>query len=235
MADLPIKPGDDKLAMFFARKKAIAEGKDPELAAKEAYAKFHGKPLEEPKAAAVAAETTKEAVTNSVEEIKVEEPPKPPKTPEAKEFFDAANYKVEELGKDGSGALMYEVAVDDIVQICKDLKSQRKFNLLNFMTAVELKKGYQNILRLESSKHDEAVVLKVTLDKSHPQMPTLTEVFPSANWQEREAYDMLGISFDGHPNLSRILNPDNWEGFPLRKDYVGPLDGLNQPLNYGVK
>ncbi len=234
MADLPIKPGDDKLAMFFAKKKAIVEGKDPEQAAKEAYAKFHGKPLEEAKAE-VKTEVKAEANASVEAAPVVEEPPKPPKTPEAKEFFDAANFKVEELGKDFSGALMYEVSVEDIIQVCKDLKAQRKFNLLNYMTAVELKKGYQNILRLESSKHDEAVVLKVTLAKDKPVMPTLTEVFASANWQEREAYDMLGIAFEGHPKLTRILNPDNWDGFPLRKDYMGPLDGLNQPIKYGMK
>jgi len=222
MADLPVKVGDDKLAVFFAKKRAIAEGKDPELAAKEAHAKFHGQ-----SAPVKAAEP---AAVSSVEEDVVEEPAKPPKTPEAKEFFDTANFKVEDLGADAAGTLMYEVSVEDIVQVCKDLKAQRKFNILNFMTALELKKGYQNIIRLESSKHDEAVVLKVTLPKDKPVMPTLTEVFPAADWQEKEAYDMLGIVFEGHPDLKRILNPDNWVGYPLRKDYIGPLDGLSKPL-----
>ena len=97
MADLPIKPGDDKLAMFFAKKKAIAEGKDPEQAAKEAYAKFHGKPLEEAKAE-VKTEVKAEANASVEAAPVVEEPPKPPKTPEAKEFFDAANFKVDVLG-----------------------------------------------------------------------------------------------------------------------------------------
>lgn len=225
MADLPIKVGDDKLAVFFAKKKAIAEGKDPEAAAKEAYAKFHGQ-----SSAAKAVEPVSTSSVESEEDISEEEA-KPAKTPEAKEFFDAANFKVEDLGADTAGTLMYEVAAEDIVQVCKDLKAQRKFNILNFMTALELKKGYQNILRLESSKHDEAVVLKVTLPKDKPLMPTLTEVFPSADWQEKEAYDMLGIVFEGHPDLKRILNPDNWVGYPLRKDYVGPLDGLSKPLS----
>ena len=232
MAELPIKPGDDKLAMFLARKEAIAAGKDPEAAEKEAYAKFHGKPMdaEEPAAAAEAPATAEAVEAEAVVEEEV--PPPPPKTPEAKEFFDEAHFKVEELGEDSAGTLMYEVQVADLVQICKDLKSNRKFNVLNFMTAVEYKDGYKNILRLESSKHLEAVTLKVTLPKDNPTMPTLTDIYGSANWQEREAYDMIGIIFEGHPNLTRILNPEEWEGFPLRKDYVGPLDELNQPIKY---
>ena len=129
---------------------------------------------------------------------------------------------------------MYQVQLADLVQICKDLKSQRKFNVLNFMTAVEYKEAYKNILRLESNKHLEAVVLKVDLPKNNPTMPSLTDIYTSANWQEREAFDMIGLSFEGHPNLSRILNPEEWEGYPLRKDYIGPLDELNQPITYAL-
>ena len=233
MADLPIKPGDEKLAAYFARKEAVAAGKDPDEAEKAALAKYGiGVNEPEPVAEAAAAPSTEASVeeAEAVEEV----PPPPPKTPEAKEFFDAANYKVEELGEDSAGTLMYAVDVADLVQICKDLKSQRKFNVLNFMTAVEYKEGYKNILRLESSKHLEAVVLKVTLAKENPTMPSLTDIYASANWQEREAYDMIGIIFEGHPNLTRILNPEEWEGYPLRKDYIGPLDGLNQPVKYAV-
>ena len=57
---------------------------------------------------------------------------------------------------------------------------------------------------------------------------TVTEVYPTADWQEREAYDMFGVIFDGHPNLTRILMPDDWEGFPQRKDY--PVGGV--PVEY---
>jgi NADH-quinone oxidoreductase subunit C len=59
-------------------------------------------------------------------------------------------------------------------------------------------------------------------------MPTVTSVYPTADWQERETYDMFGVVFDGHPNLTRILMPDDWEGFPQRKDY--PLGGI--PVEY---
>ncbi|MCH2226303.1 MAG: NADH-quinone oxidoreductase subunit C [Candidatus Caenarcaniphilales bacterium] len=234
MAELPIKPGDEKLAAYFARKEATAAGKDPDEAEKAALAKF-GITTGAPEPVAAEAAPAEASTEDSAEAELVEEvPPPPPKTPEAKEFFDAAKFNVEELAKDAAGTLMYQVQLADLVQICKDLKSQRKFNVLNFMTAVEYKEAYKNILRLESNKHLEAVVLKVDLPKNNPTMPSLTDIYPSANWQEREAFDMIGLSFEGHPNLSRILNPEEWEGYPLRKDYIGPLDELNQPITYAL-
>ena len=61
--------------------------------------------------------------------------------------------------------------------------------------------------------------LKVRVPATDPRLPTLSQVWPSANWAEREAFDLFGILFDGHPDLRRILMPEDWEGFPLRKDY----------------
>jgi NADH:ubiquinone oxidoreductase subunit C len=73
----------------------------------------------------------------------------------------------------------------------------------------------------------------VIADSEPPSVPSVTDVWPSANFMEREAYDMFGIHFEGHPELTRILMPDEWEGYPLRKDYgVGkvPVQFLAQPF-----
>jgi NADH-quinone oxidoreductase subunit C len=64
-----------------------------------------------------------------------------------------------------------------------------------------------------------SLALKVRVPKSAPQVPTLEKVYPTANWQEREAFDLLGIKFEGHSDLRRIMLPDDWVGHPLRKDY----------------
>ena len=61
-------------------------------------------------------------------------------------------------------------------------------------------------------------------------MPSITGIFPGANWYEREVYDLFGVAFDGHPDLTRIMMPDDWQGHPLRRDY--PLGG--EPVDFTV-
>lgn len=150
-------------------------------------------------------------------------------------FLSEKGIKAKPLGKNNSGIEMIALEATDLVQACKDLKKSKGLIRLNFITAVEVKDGYQSIAFVDDVKSGNALVIKVTVPRSNPVVPSLTEVYPTANWQEREAYDMVGIQYDGHPNLSRILNPDDWQGYPLRKDYIGPVDELNQPLRYSAK
>ena len=78
------------------------------------------------------------------------------------------------------------------------------------------------IYHLHSQTHDRKLALKVKLDRADPRVPTVEPVWRMADWYERECYDLLGVVFEGHPDLRRILLPFDWEGHPLRKDYVAP-------------
>lgn len=78
------------------------------------------------------------------------------------------------------------------------------------------------VYHLYSQTHRRRLVLKVLLDRTDPHAPTVEGVYKFANWHERECYDMFGVQFTGHPDLRRILLPFDWEGHPLRKDYVYP-------------
>ena len=84
------------------------------------------------------------------------------------------------------------------------------------------------VYHLLSMTYNRRIRLEVTAPDSDPHIPSVTSVYPTADWQERETYDMFGIVYDGHPGLTRILMPDDWDGHPQRKDY--PLGGV--PVEY---
>ena len=77
---------------------------------------------------------------------------------------------------------------------------------------------------LWSFDHRHAFAVKAFTDRSRPTVPSVADLWPAADWQEREAFDLLGIDFPGHPGLTRILLADDWDGHPLRKDYVFPTE-----------
>ncbi|MDV6299432.1 NADH-quinone oxidoreductase subunit C [Dietzia maris] len=81
---------------------------------------------------------------------------------------------------------------------------------------------------LQSITHNRRVMLETSAPDADPHIPTLTRVYPTTDWHERETYDFFGVIFDGHPSLTRIEMPDDWEGHPQRKDY--PLGGI--PVQY---
>jgi NADH:ubiquinone oxidoreductase subunit C len=94
-------------------------------------------------------------------------------------------------------------------------------------------KRFEVVVQLIHPERKERAMIHVMADGDPAAIPSVVEVWPGANAMEREAYDMFGISFDGHPNLTRILMPDEWEGHPLRKDYgLGkvPVEFTPQPF-----
>jgi NADH-quinone oxidoreductase subunit C len=94
---------------------------------------------------------------------------------------------------------------------------------LRNLSGVDQETHLEVAYHLLSLTHKHEYCVKVKTDRDQPSIPSAAPVWPTANWNEREVYDLLGIDFPGHPNLVRIMMPDDWVGHPLRKDYE-PLD-----------
>lgn len=93
------------------------------------------------------------------------------------------------------------------------------FDQLSVITGVDYEDRVEVIYNLFSYENKHNLVLKVILDHNSPEVDSLTPLWKGADWLERETYDLVGIKFTGHPNLTRILLPEGWNGHPLRKDY----------------
>ena len=139
-----------------------------------------------------------------------------------------------------------EVAPDGLVEVCEFLKTDKnlQFDMLNLVTAVdyletdpkkaaksEVKPHLEVVYHLSSIAKKHTLVVKVMLPRwkgdvvgELPEVPSLVDVWKSADWHEREVYDLSGVRFIGHPDMRRILCPDDWVGYPLRKDYEMPLE-----------
>ena len=109
----------------------------------------------------------------------------------------------------------------DLVEIGRFCKAELGFDCLLNLSGVDWPKRneIEIVYHLYSYSKRHDFVLKVKLDRAAPSVPSLESVWKSADWLEREQYDLLGIEFRGHPDLRRIMMPDDWVGHPLRKDY----------------
>jgi NADH-quinone oxidoreductase subunit C len=127
---------------------------------------------------------------------------------------------------DRLGELTLYIAPASIVEICRFLKAERSFVRLSSVTAVDWKPAeprFEVVYHLHSLERNERLRLKCRVTGDNPQIDSVTSVWSGADWYEREVFDLFGIEFRGHPNLKRILMPEDWQGFPLRKDY--PVHG----------
>ncbi len=110
-----------------------------------------------------------------------------------------------------------------IAEVCRFLKTEPglDFDFLEDLTAVDWPKRnvIEVVYHLLSYRHRHVFKLKVEADRAAPVVPTVEDVWKTANWFEREVYDLFGVDFPGHPDLRRIMLPDDWIGHPLRKDY----------------
>jgi NADH-quinone oxidoreductase subunit C len=120
-----------------------------------------------------------------------------------------------------------------IVEVCRFLKTEAglEFDFLEDLTAIDWPKRnlIEVVYHLLSYVHRHTFKLKVEADRAAPSVPTVECVWKTANWFEREVYDLFGVDFPGHPDLRRIMLPDDWVGHPLRKDYqeAGGYHGIS--------
>jgi NAD(P)H-quinone oxidoreductase subunit J len=133
----------------------------------------------------------------------------------------------ESQGVDASGVEILKVAAEFLIPFATALYAYG-FNCLQCQGAYDAGPGsdlvsfYHLIKMSDSADRPEEVRIKVFLPRSHPHVDSVYWIWKAADWQERESYDMYGIVYDGHPNLKRILMPEDWVGWPLRKDYISP-------------
>lgn len=112
------------------------------------------------------------------------------------------------------------IPAEDIQNVATFLKEDLGFDYLMSLSAVDYKDKFALVYHLYSFKTTGKITLKVFLDKEQPSIKSVSKIWPAANWHEREAYDLMGINIMWHPDLRRILLPDDWIGHPLRKDYT---------------
>jgi NADH-quinone oxidoreductase subunit C len=116
----------------------------------------------------------------------------------------------------------FQVSRETLVDVCRWLRDNPEFDMavLEFVSAVDWPDRFDLVYALSSPARHHGVTLKAPVPKEEARVPSVVDVWVGADWHEREAYDLFGIAFDGHPDLRRILMSEDWKGHPLRKDYV---------------
>ncbi|ASW53218.1 NADH-quinone oxidoreductase subunit C [Plantactinospora sp. KBS50] len=132
------------------------------------------------------------------------------------------------------GELTLHIQPGRIAEVCQVMRDDAalRFELCSSVSGADYlgvdERRLHVVYQLTSMTYRRRVRLEAAVSAEDPHLPSVTAVYPTADWQERETYDMFGVVFDGHPNLTRVLMPDDWEGHPQRKDY--PLGGV--PVEY---
>jgi NADH-quinone oxidoreductase subunit C len=135
---------------------------------------------------------------------------------------------------DGGTDPFIRVASDTILEVARFLRDSDtlSFDVLMCLSGMDYGNGELGVVyHLHSMKWNHKITLKVILPNSEPTCQSVESIWKTANWHEREAFDLFGIRFEGHPDLRRILLPDDWQGHPLRKDYQLPefYNGMKVP------
>lgn len=145
----------------------------------------------------------------------------------ASQWLTENGFEHEALEKDHLGIELIKVEPEYLLPIATALYAYG-FNYLQCQGAYDLGAGkelvsfYHLVKVADNITKPEEVRIKVYLNRDEPKVPSVYWIWKSADWQERESYEMYGIIYEGHPNLKRLLMPEDWVGWPLRKDYISP-------------
>lgn len=121
-----------------------------------------------------------------------------------------------------------------ILDVCLYLRDEQEFNRVSSVTALDWypqEPRFEVVYLLHSVSRKERIRLKCRVSGANPLLPSVVPCWIGANWYEREAFDLFGITFEGHPDLRRIMMPDYWQGHPLRKDF--PIHGHKYDYSEG--
>ncbi|TKJ42564.1 NADH-quinone oxidoreductase subunit C [candidate division LCP-89 bacterium B3_LCP] len=150
--------------------------------------------------------------------------------------INAAGFQVE-VNDEGPDPFI-EVDRENLIATAKFLKNDPdlNFDLLMCLSGLDWPEYFQVVYHLISTEYKHTITVKVRCLKDDPIIPSVSDIWRTAEWHEREAYDLVGIRFDGNRDLRRILLPEDWEGHPLQKDYVPPTSWHKIPLtNLGAE
>ena len=119
---------------------------------------------------------------------------------------------------------MVQVPALNWKNIARKLITERSLDFLFCVTCVDFKTHLTMVYHLRSMQTDETVVIKIQLDRDQPLVATVSDIWRTAEFHEREAFEMFGVQFTGHPDLRKLILPDDFEGFPMRKDFEDPIN-----------
>ena len=126
--------------------------------------------------------------------------------------------------EEGGEWLMVQVPAENWKNIASKLITERDFDFLFCVTCVDFKTHLTMVYHLRSMQTDETVVIKIQLDRDQPIVETVSDIWRTAEFHEREAFEMFGVQFTGHPDLRKLILPDDFEGYPMRKDFEDPIN-----------
>ncbi|HHL53129.1 MAG TPA: NADH-quinone oxidoreductase subunit C [Flammeovirgaceae bacterium] len=135
-----------------------------------------------------------------------------------------------EFTEEGSQFLNVIIEPPQLRALAEKLRHEEAtfFDYMFCLTCVDYPEHFMMVYHLRSTRHGHEMVLKVRItDKEKPAVDTLCDIWRTAEWHEREVYDLFGIHFNNHPDLRRLLLDDDWKGYPLRKDYVDPVNMIS--------